>query len=81
MTNLVALGLMVSDKKIFKDFKKFSVLLPLNGSVATPKNDHFPKFKFKNSQNERFSLLRPKIEDKGMNLLSAIVWNSHSYTV
>ena len=28
MPNLVALGLMVSDKKIFKDFKKFSVLLP-----------------------------------------------------
>ena len=28
MPNLVALGLMVSDKKIFKDFKKISVLLP-----------------------------------------------------
>ena len=28
MPNLVALGLMVSDKKIFKDFKNFSVLLP-----------------------------------------------------
>ena len=28
MPNLVALGLMVSDKKIFKDLKKFSVLLP-----------------------------------------------------
>ena len=28
MPNLVALGLMVSDKKIFKDFKKCSVLLP-----------------------------------------------------
>ena len=28
MPNLVALRLMVSDKKIFKDFKIFSVLLP-----------------------------------------------------
>ena len=28
MPNLVALGIMVSDKKIFKDFKKFSVLIP-----------------------------------------------------
>ena len=28
MPNLVALELMVSDKKIFKDFKNFSVLLP-----------------------------------------------------
>ena len=28
MPNLVALGLMVPDKKTFKDFKKFSVLLP-----------------------------------------------------
>ena len=27
MPNLVALGIMVSDKMIFKDFKKFSVLL------------------------------------------------------
>ena len=28
MPNLVALGLMISDKKIFKDLKKNSVLLP-----------------------------------------------------
>ena len=28
MPNLVALGLMVSDKEIFKDLKKNSVLLP-----------------------------------------------------
>ena len=28
MPNLVTLGLMVSDKKIFKDCKKFSALLP-----------------------------------------------------
>ena len=28
MENLVALSLMVSDKKIFKDFKSFQVLLP-----------------------------------------------------
>ena len=28
MPNLVALGLMVSDKKVFKDFKIFLVLLP-----------------------------------------------------
>ena len=28
MPNLVALSLMVSDKKIFKDFKIFQVLLP-----------------------------------------------------
>ena len=28
MPSLVALGLMVSDKKILKDFKKFQVLLP-----------------------------------------------------
>ena len=28
MPNLVALGIIVSDKKILKDFKKISVLLP-----------------------------------------------------
>ena len=28
MQNLVALGLMVSEKKIFENFKTFSVLLP-----------------------------------------------------
>ena len=28
MPNLVALGLMISDNKIFKDFEYFSVLLP-----------------------------------------------------
>ena len=35
MPNLVALGLMVSDKKIFKFFKIFSVLLPWQPQFLT----------------------------------------------
>ena len=42
MPNLVALGLMVSDKKIFKDFKKFSVLLPWQPEFLKESN-HFKK--------------------------------------
>ena len=35
-----------------------------------PKNDHFPKIKLKNSQNERLSLFRPKIKAKGMKFVA-----------
>ena len=38
MPNLVALGLMVSDKKIFKDFKKISVLLPWQSEFLKESN-------------------------------------------
>ena len=43
MPNLVALGIMVSDKKIFKDFKKFSVLLPWQPEFLKESNS-FKKF-------------------------------------
>ena len=43
MPNLVALGLMVSDKKIFKDFKKNSVLLPWQPECLKESN-YFKKF-------------------------------------
>ena len=43
MPNLVALGIMVSDKKIFKDFKKFSVLLPWQPKFLKESNS-FKKF-------------------------------------
>ena len=46
MPNLVALGLMVSDKKIFKDFKKFSVLLPWQPEFLKESNY------FKNSEED-----------------------------
>ena len=42
MPNLVALGLMVSDKKIFKDFKKFLVLLPWQTELLK-ESDSFKK--------------------------------------
>ena len=58
MPNLVALGLMVSDKKIFKDFKKFSVLLPwqpefLKESIIykNSKEDHGRNISVKYHQN------------------------------
>ena len=43
MPNLVALGPMVSDKKIFKDFKKFYVLLPWQAEFFKESN-YFKKF-------------------------------------
>ena len=46
MPNSVALGLMVSDKKIFKDFKKFSVLLPWQPEFLKESNY------FKNSEED-----------------------------
>ena len=46
MPNLVALGLIVSDKKIFKDFKKFSVLLPWQPEFLKESNY------FKNSKED-----------------------------
>ena len=46
MPNLVALGLMVSDKKIFKDFKKNSVLLPWQPEFLKESNY------FKNSEED-----------------------------
>ena len=46
MPNLVALGLMVSDKKIFKDFKKCSVLLPWQPEFLKESNY------FKNSEED-----------------------------
>ena len=46
MPNLVAVGLMVSNKKIFKDFKKFSVLLPWQPEFFKESNY------FKNSEED-----------------------------
>ena len=46
MPNLVALGIMVSDKKIFKDLKKFSVLLPWQPEFLKESNS------FKNSEED-----------------------------
>ena len=46
MPNLVALGLMVSDKKIFKDFKNFYVLLPWQPELLKESNY------FKNSKED-----------------------------
>ena len=43
MPNLVALGLMVSDKKIFKDFNFFLVLLPWKPEFLKESNS-FKKF-------------------------------------
>ena len=43
MPNLVALTLMVSDKKIFKDLKKNSVLLPWQPEFLKESNS-FKKF-------------------------------------
>ena len=54
MPNLVALGLMVSDKKIFKDFKKFSVLLPWQQEFLKESNseeDHGGNISVKFHQN------------------------------
>ena len=61
MPNLVALGLMVSDKKIFKDFKKFSVLLPwqpefLNQIISrNSEEDHGGNISVKFHQNRTSS--------------------------
>ena len=46
MPNLVALCLMVSDKKIFKDFKKIQVLLPWQPEFFKESNS------FKNSEED-----------------------------
>ena len=46
MPNLVALGLMFSDKKIFKDLKKFSVLLQWQPEFLKESNY------FKNSEED-----------------------------
>ena len=43
MLNLVALGLMVSDKMIFKDLKKIQVLLPWKPEFLKESN-YFKKF-------------------------------------
>ena len=54
MPNLVALGLMVSDKKIFKDFKKISVLLPWQPELLKESNseeDHGRNISVKFHQN------------------------------
>ena len=51
MPNLVALGLMVSDKKIFKDFKKFSVLLPWQPEFLKESKDHGGNISVKFHQN------------------------------
>ena len=46
MPNLVALGIIVSDKKILKDFKKISVLLPWQPEFLKESNY------FKNSEED-----------------------------
>ena len=46
MPNLVTLGLKVSDKKIFKDFKKIQVLLPWQPEFLKESNS------FKNSEED-----------------------------
>ena len=58
MPNLVALSLMVSDKKIFKDFKKNYVLLPWqpeflkqSNSFKNSKEDHGRNISVKFHQN------------------------------
>ena len=53
MPNLVALGIMVSDKKIFKDFKKFSVLLPWRNQILSrnSEEDHARNISVKFHQN------------------------------
>ena len=54
MPNLVVLGLMVSDKKIFKDFKKNSVLLPWQPEFLKESNykeDHGRNISVKFHQN------------------------------
>ena len=43
MQSLVALGLTVSDQKIFKDFKYFSVFLPWQQEFLK-ESDYFKKF-------------------------------------
>ena len=62
MPNLVALGLMVSDKKIFKYFKKNSVLLPWQPEFLKESNyfknseeDHGGNISVKFHQNARSS--------------------------
>ena len=54
MPNLVALGLMVSDKKIFKDLKNFSVLLPWQPEFLKESNY------FKNSKEDHGSNISVK---------------------
>ena len=58
MPNLVALGLMVSDKNIFKDCKIFSVLLPWqpeflkeSNYFKNPEEDHGGNISVKFHQN------------------------------
>ena len=58
MPNLVALGIMVSDKMIFKDFKKISVLLPWqpeflkeSNSFENSEEDHARNISVKFHQN------------------------------
>ena len=52
MPNLVALGIMVSYKKIFKDFKKFSFLLPWQPEfLVSSEEDHARNISLKFHQN------------------------------
>ena len=60
MPNLVALGLMVSDKKIFKDFKKFSVLLPWQPEFLKESNY------FKNSEEDNGGNISVKFHQNPM---------------
>ena len=50
MPNLIALGPMVSDKKIFKDFKKISVLLPWQTEFLKESN-YFKNFEENHGRN------------------------------
>ena len=64
MPNLVALGLMVSDKKIFKDFKKFSVLLPWQPEFLKESNY------FKNSEEDHGGNISVKFHQNPISSLS-----------
>ena len=64
MPNLVALGLMVSDKKIFKDFKKFSVLLPWQPEFLKESNY------FKNSEEDHGGNISVKFHQNSISSFS-----------
>ena len=54
MPNLIAVSLTVSDKKIFKDFKNFYVLLPLQPEFLKESNS-FKNISVKFHQNQMSS--------------------------
>ena len=61
MPNLVALSLMVSDEKIFKDFNFFKVLLPWQPEFLKELNS-FRKF-CRGPWQEHFCEISPKLDE------------------